>query len=102
MEGVGEWISADVSRCGPDPIEFLHQQICPEVSVLRAGTIPELAATPEFQGKLVWVEGVGCHLVRLVGFPEGVRACLPKYSPASTHRLGCPSLRTGCHRQGAR
>ena len=58
LNGPWEWVSVNAECCGPDPLEFVRQQICPDVSAGRVGTIPALVATPAFQRKLIWIEGV--------------------------------------------
>ena len=52
------WTSLDASDLVDDPVRFLRERVCPDVSSLRAGTMSELADTDEFQGRLLWVEKV--------------------------------------------
>ena len=58
LHSVFEWSSVDASCSGLDPVSVLRQQICPNVSALRASTMTKLAETRSFQVRLVWIENI--------------------------------------------
>lgn len=53
-----EWVTVNASRARSDLLAFLHQAICPDISVFEAGSIRELASASSFQGKLIWIEEI--------------------------------------------
>ena len=53
------WTSVDASCVDRDPVSFLREEICPDVSSLRASSMAELAESSSFQGRLVWIEHIG-------------------------------------------
>ena len=53
-----QWTSLDASYCGSDPVTFLREQTCPDVSALRVRKIAELAFIQSFQSRWVWIENV--------------------------------------------
>ena len=58
MHSLFEWTPIDAPRVRSDPLAFLRQQICPDVSGFEVGGVAEMAATASFQGRLVWVEKI--------------------------------------------
>ena len=58
ISSLWEWTSLDASNLVDDPVTFLRERVCPDVSSLRARTMSELADTEEFQGRLLWIERV--------------------------------------------
>ena len=58
LHSIFEWTSIDAPRAGSDPLAFLRQQLCPDVSAFDVGSVAELAVTASFQGRLIWVEKI--------------------------------------------
>ena len=58
MQSIFEWTPIDAPRAGSEPLAFLRQQVCPDVSAFEVGSVAELAITASFQGRLVWVEKI--------------------------------------------
>ena len=58
LYSVFDWITIDGSY-SDDPVSSLREQICPEASTFRAGSMAELAEHRAFQGRLVWIGHMG-------------------------------------------
>ena len=58
LHSVFEWTSIDASRDRSDPVGFLRQQVCPDVSSFEIRNVAELAVMESFQGRLFWLENI--------------------------------------------
>lgn len=76
LYSIFEWTPIDARRAGSDPIAFLRQQTCPDVSAFEVGSAAELAVAASFQGRLILVEQIDSGV-----WPEWL-AVLRAYSDA--------------------
>ena len=58
LHSLFEWTSINGSQADSDPLAFLFQQVCSDVSAFEVSSIAELAVNTSFQGKLVWIEKI--------------------------------------------
>ena len=58
LHSLFEWTSIDGSQASSDPLGFLFEQVCPDVSAFEASNIAQLAVSDSFQGRLVWIEKI--------------------------------------------
>ena len=58
LHSVFEWTYIDASHDESDLVDFLRQQVCPELSPCEIRSVAELAVAQSFQGRLFWLTNV--------------------------------------------